>query len=111
MFCWTVPREPKNTTITFAFDETSITVLGDVTSIEAEAGLIDKYNLTSLSPDEGTNDAPQAFDANLTLSGLTPGEEYTIELGSIIDACTGVASTTNTVNKQCTSEWLSVLRC
>ena len=77
--------------------------MGDVTTIEVEAGLVDEYYVVSVTPNDGSNDGPKLINANLTLSGLTPGEEYTLELGSSIDACSGVVSTTNITYRQCTS--------
>ena len=103
---FSVPREPKNTTITTTFDEKTINITGDSTEIEASSGLLDKYKVHSLSPNHGSNDGPVTKNASLTLSDLTPGTEYTIQLKTEIDGCGGVTSTNFTQIVQCTSNLL-----
>ena len=98
-----VPREPKNSTITFNANENSINITGDATELEAEVGHIDKYSVFSISPNHGSNDGPVDKNTSLTLSDLTPGTEYTIQLKTEINGCGGVTSTNFTQFVDCTS--------
>ena len=76
--------------------------MGDVTNVAAASGLIDRYKIKDHWPTDGSDDGPVLIDANTTLSGLTPGTEYEIEVESIIDACGSVPSTSTTNITSCT---------
>ena len=104
-----VPREPKNTTITSSFDEKTIYITGNSTEIEADSGLLDNYKVHSVSPNHGSNDGPVGKNQSLTLSDLTPGTEYTIQLKTEIDGCGGVSSTNFTQFVKCTSKLINFL--
>ena len=98
----TVPNQPASLTTTQTQD--TITIQGNTTEVTAHPGLLDEYYIQDLSPDHGSNvNKTAAKDADLVLDGLTPGELYTITVGSTIDACGGKVSTNNTEITECTS--------
>ena len=97
------PREPKNSTLDTSRDTTEIVITGASSSpVEAEAGLIDEFDLDSISPNDGTNDGPVAVGGSLTLGNLTAGTVYTINLKSRITSCSGVDSLNTTTITECT---------
>ena len=99
------PREPKNSSLDTSRDSTEIVITGASSSpVEAEVGLIDEYDLQSITPNDGTNDGPVAVSATLTLRNLTSGTVYAIELKSKITACSGVESLNYTSIVECTGK-------
>ena len=99
------PREPKNSTLETTRNETVIIVTGASSSpVETNLGLIDEFDLDTISPNDGSDDGPVAVSGSLTLSSLTPGTVYTIDLKGRITACSGVDSINTTTITECTSK-------
>ena len=80
-----------------------ITIQGGSTTVEATSGLLDKYYIQALTPDDGNNVNSEANKTDdLELINLVGGTEYLISVGSMIEACGGVSSSEITNLTKCT---------
>ena len=98
-----VPNAPDASSLSTVEVTDKITIQPSSSNVTATSGLLDKYYIQALTPNDGMNVNSEANKTDdLELINLVGGTEYLISVGSMIEACGGVSSSETTILTKCT---------
>ncbi|XP_063727515.1 uncharacterized protein LOC134855065 [Symsagittifera roscoffensis] len=86
----TKPAAPKKSTFQVDSNLTSLTIKGTASTVQAITGPLDAYRISYLNNKDYRDDTFQADkNADLELSGLEPGTQYSIKLRTVVTSVEG----------------------